>query len=558
MSMKPNFLKSFWGFVSILAVAALACRGGAPAVEPVTPVATPVNNATSQPGEMSSATRANLIAATVQIFGLFNKNGSLVPGYVGSGTILTPNGLILTNSHVASPAAFGEPDNEPDALEVSLIVSEDKPAVPSYLAKVVAVDGYLDLAIIQIASTVNGTAIDPNSLNLPYVQIGNSDTVHVGDNINIFGFPLIGGNTITYTKGTVSGFSSEDQIGDRAWIKTDATISGGNSGGLAADNNGTIIGVPSIAASGADVGEVADCRQIQDTNGDGVLDQNDSCIPIGGFLNGIRPVNLALPLLQAAQAGRQYTSPFSAPGTVSQPGNGNEAASNFVWLDTAKSSPDKCQWTEDAVNSYSNSALCIAVGFQYSGMTNGEKMVEYWYQNGQKVGEYSYAWEWDDQGLFGTYLPNEGKPIPEGKYKVELYAGDNSKLIGTSPEVAVGSGTSSGTPQQQQPSNNNDTITVYGIVYDSATNKPISGAYVFVLTAGTTYDQWAKTNYDDKYIVTYLKTGSDGSYSITGIPRNTQFTLVYSAQGYYDSYADNLKAGPNDPAKSELNVGLSK
>src|SRR5690606_20231672 len=246
--MKPNFLKPFSLFVTILIITAFACRGGAPAVEPV--VTQPSTNSPVDIADsLSSANRARLISATVQIMGLFNQNGELIPGYVGSGTIITPTGLILTNAHVASPASQGDVEYEPDALGISIIVQEDKPAVPSYIAEVLAVDGYLDLAVIQIRETVNGTPVNINSLNLPYVNIGNSDLVHVGDDLNIFGFPSIGGNTITFTLGTVSGFSSESQIGDRAWIKTDATISGGNSGGLAADNNGNIIGVPTIAAS---------------------------------------------------------------------------------------------------------------------------------------------------------------------------------------------------------------------------------------------------------------------------------------------------------------------
>lgn len=554
--MKPKLFKPFWFLLTVLVSVSLACYGGgAPAVEPVTPV-TPNDSPVAESGDLSASNRAKLISATVQIFGLFNQNGELIPGYVGSGTILTPTGLILTNAHVASPTTIGNPDLEPDTLGVALIVSEDKPAVPSYIAEILAVDGYLDLAVIQITSTVNGTAVDINSLNLPYVEMGNSDNVRVGDNLNIFGFPSIGGNTITYTKGTVSGFSSESQIGDRAWIKTDATISGGNSGGLAADNAGRIIGVPTIAASGAEgLQDITDCRQIQDTNGDGVVNQNDSCIPIGGFLNGIRPVNLALPLIQAAQAGRQYTSPFSQSGVVSQPGSGNESAGDFVWLDTSPSTAQKCTWENNTVSSYSASVYCIASGFAYSNMTDGQLVVEYWYKDGQKVSEYSYAWEWGDQGLFGTYLPNDGAPMPSGSYYVELYAGDNLNFLGSSPQVVVGSG-SSGSTEQPQPSG--DTATVQGVVYDAATNNPISGAYVFVLTSGTTYEQWANTNYSDSYIAAYLQTGNNGAYKITGIPRDTQFTLVFSAQGYYDVYADNLVVGPNDPAVNELNVGLNK
>lgn len=553
--MKPKFNKYLWAFLSILAIVSLACKAASPAVEPVTPI-TPIDEPVSE-GQLSSTTRANLIAATVQIFGLFNDNGELVPGYVGSGTLLSPSGLILTNAHVASPASQGEPENEPDALGIAMIVSEDKPAVPSYIAKVLAVDGFLDLAVIQITSTINGTAVDPASLNLPYVQMGNSDSVHVGDDINIFGFPAIGGNTITFTRGIVSGFSSEDQLGDRAWIKTDTTISGGNSGGLAADGNGHIIGVPTIAAASRD-SETSDCRQVQDTNGDGVIDQNDSCVPIGGFLNGIRPVNLALPLIQAAQAGREYTSPYAQSGVVSNPGGGGESASGFVWLDTSISNSQGCDWSDSTVNSYGDSVLCIAAGFEYSGMTDGELLVENWYLNNEKVAEYSYTWEWGESGLFGTFLPNEGNPMPAGTYRLELYAGDAQTQMGTSSEVTVASGSGNSNQQPQQPSSGADTITIYGLIYDASTNSAIPGAYVFILTPGTTYDEWAAANYSESYVVTFLETDASGKYKITDIPRNTEFTIVFAAQGYYDSYSDNMVAGPNDPEMNEINVGLSK
>lgn len=552
--MKTKFLKHFSTFLSILAIAALACKFGSPAVEPVTPVI-PADEPTSETGQLSQATRTKLISATVQIFGLFNDGGELVPGYVGSGTILSPSGLILTNAHVASPASQGDSANEPDALGVAIIVSEDKPAVPSYIAEVLAVDGFLDLAIIQIRSNINGTAVDINSLNLPYVELANSDQVHVGDNINIFGFPAIGGNTITFTKGTISGFSPENPIGDRAWIKTDATISGGNSGGLAADNNGRIIGVPTIASASRDT-ETSDCRQVQDTNNDGVVDENDSCVPIGGFLNGIRPVNLALPLLEAAQGGKQYTSPYTDSGVVSAPGSGSESAANFVWLDTsASSAQDGCQFNDSTINSYGESVLCIAAGFEYSGMTDGQLLVEHWFLNDKQVAEYSYAWEWGESGLFGTFLPNDGDPMPAGEYRLELFAGDALTPMGNSTQVAVAGG---GTTQPQQPASSEDTITVYGLVYDASTNNPISGAYVFVLTPGTTYDEWSTANFSDEYVNTYIETNSTGSYTITDIPRNTEFTLVFAAQGYYDSFADNLTAGPNDPDQNEINVGLSK
>jgi hypothetical protein len=117
-----------------------------------------------------------------------------------------------------------------------------------------------------------------------------------------------------------------------------------------------------------------------------------------------------------------------------------------------------------------------------------------------------------------------------------------------------GGGTTTPPPSQSQ----SDTVTVYGLVYDSNTNNPISGVSVFILTAGTTYDQWAGNNYSDKYIVASLKTAGNGKYKITGIPRNTQFTIVFSVQGYFDKYGDNLTVSSSDPAEFEMNVGMNK
>ncbi len=549
--MKPNILNRFWLMLIILALAAIACNGGNPPI--VTPVPDSPNNNSSDSGNgLSQAERAKLISATVQIYGLVMQDGQLTPLYTGSGTILSSSGMILTNAHVASPASQGNPDIEPDALGIAIVESEDKPPVPSYIAEVRAVDGFLDLAVIQIVSTVDGTSIDPNSLNFPFVELGDSNLTHVGDHVSIFGFPGIGGDTITFTEGSVSGFTSEDPLGDRAWIKTDATIAGGNSGGLGADDDARIIGVPTQASSGG-TGDVTDCRQIQDTNKDGTVDQNDSCIPIGGFINALRPIELAKPLIQAAQAGREYVSQYNVSGVVTEAGSGSEAAGNFTWLE-ATYTPEGCD-LGNAVTSFPASALCIGVSFDYSGMTAGELVREQWYLNGQPASEYSYAWDFDTAGTFGTYLPNNGDPMPEGEYYLEMYAGGNNTLMGTSGTVLVGSGGGGTTPP---PAQGGDTITVFGQVYDANTNNPISGAAVFILTPGTTYDQWAGDNYSDKYIIASLKTEGSGKYKITGVPRNTQFTIVFSAQGYYDMYGDNLTVSSSDPAEFEMNVGMNK
>ena len=172
-------------------------------------------------------------------------------------------------------------------------------------------------------------------------------SIHVGDHLSIFGFPTIGGNTITFTSGNFAGWTPEDQVGDRAWMKLDATIAGGNSGGLAANDNGQIIGVPTIASAGTG-GNITDCRPVQDTNGDGTLDANDTCIPIGGFINGARPINLAKAMILAANNRQEYASPYEIAGGGGggggsvEPGSGNEQFGSIAWvtLDN-KGNPDE-------------------------------------------------------------------------------------------------------------------------------------------------------------------------------------------------------------------------
>jgi hypothetical protein len=133
------------------------------------------------------------------------------------------------------------------------------------------------------------------------MPLGNSDTVQLGDPLTILGYPQIGGETITLTYGEVGGFTSEKKFGDRAFIKTAANITGGTSGGLAMDHLGYMVGVPTQLGNGR-AGDLLDCRVLVDTNGDGDIDERDQCVPVGGFINALRPINLALPLIEEAKS----------------------------------------------------------------------------------------------------------------------------------------------------------------------------------------------------------------------------------------------------------------
>ena len=542
--------------LATIALAILAC-GPTPAVvtQPPQPQATPTenipnnNNPQNNPqGNTTTIPRTRLISATVQIYGVHISGGDISPFYVGSGSIISSDGLILTNAHVASPAAQGSPQDEPDALVIGILQAEDQPPVYSYRAVVRAVDGYMDLAVIQINSTLKGESLNPASLNLPFVPLGNSDDMHVGDVINIYGFPAIGGNTITFTAGNVAGFTAEDQLGDRAWIKTDATISGGNSGGMATNQTGQLIGVPTIASSGADA-EATDCRVIQDTNGDGQINDKDTCIPIGGFINALRPVNLAIPLIKAAQGGLAYSSPFGGPtGPAHSQGTGSEQIDSLSWFMI-----DSQGNVGDQVDSYPSGVTVLFAGFKFSGFTNGEPWQEIWTTGADTIFSGSYDWDQGSEGSYATSVSKQGDPIPDGSYHLEIYAGDNSSPLAQS-DVTVGKGTSG----PSQPSSGG-AVQLSGTVTDENTGNPIRNAYVIVLNSGLTFDEWSGNDYPTEDMLTYAKTDSNGEYTLPmKLQRNTPYTVVASADGYIDAYGDNLVWNDSDPADYVMDITLGQ
>ena len=264
--------------------------------------------------------------SVVQIIAVVDLDGENVEGWTGSGTIISEDGLILTNAHVVLSDRYYEVVD----LIVSITKEEDEPPERMFYADVIQADAQLDLAVIKVRSDLSGGAANFASLGIQPVPLGDSDSLSLGDSIVIIGYPGIGGETITLTRGEVSGFTSETPYGNRAYIKTSATIAGGNSGGLAANPQGEIIGVPSAVGTGDIEDEFVDCRRLADTNRDGVIDEYDNCVPTGGFINALRPIQLALPMIQAAQAGQVAIQENTGGATQEE----YEAEGDVIFTDT--------------------------------------------------------------------------------------------------------------------------------------------------------------------------------------------------------------------------------
>lgn len=136
---------------------------------------------------------------------------------VGSGFIISEDGLVVTNSHVVK-----------NADKVTVTLDDGK----QYSAKLRGIDSKTDLALLEIDSSDDFT----------FVQFGQSDSARVGDQILAIGNPFGLGNTAT--TGIISARGRDIHSGPfDDFIQIDAPINQGNSGGPLFDMNGRVIGI---------------------------------------------------------------------------------------------------------------------------------------------------------------------------------------------------------------------------------------------------------------------------------------------------------------------------
>lgn len=142
---------------------------------------------------------------------------------LGSGVIVSEQGLILTNNHVIAAA---------DEIEIALADGR------KMSAKVVGTDPDTDLALIKVSAD-----------HLPAITFASSDRLNVGDVVLAIGNPFGVGQTVT--QGIVSALG-RNHLGINIFenfIQTDASINPGNSGGALIDTDGNLVGVNSAIYS---------------------------------------------------------------------------------------------------------------------------------------------------------------------------------------------------------------------------------------------------------------------------------------------------------------------
>jgi Do/DeqQ family serine protease len=168
---------------------------------------------------------------------------------VGSGVLVSADGSILTNHHVVDGAE-----------KITVLMSDNK----SYDAKIVGTDQPSDLAVLKIEGA-----------NFPFLNLGNSDSVRVGDIVLAIGNPLGIGQTVT--AGIISAKGRRTGLSDGSFedfLQTDAPINRGNSGGALVNLNGELIGINSqILSGGTGGGNIGIAFSIPSNMARGVMEQ---------------------------------------------------------------------------------------------------------------------------------------------------------------------------------------------------------------------------------------------------------------------------------------------
>ncbi|HZP07773.1 MAG TPA: Do family serine endopeptidase [Methyloceanibacter sp.] len=157
-----------------------------------------------------------------QLFGeRFGIPRERIQNSLGSGVLVDPSGLVVTNNHVIQGG--GE-------AEITVALSDGR----EFPAKVVLKDEHTDLAVLRL---------DAKGAKFPVIEFADSDSLEVGDLVLAIGDPFGVGQTVT--SGIVSALArTQVGISDyQFFIQTDAAINPGNSGGALVDMDGKLAGI---------------------------------------------------------------------------------------------------------------------------------------------------------------------------------------------------------------------------------------------------------------------------------------------------------------------------
>ena len=208
--------------------------------------------------------------ATVQLSSSLGESGASL----GSGTILTPSGIILTNHRIIGTCDEGGDseygcvgdahryaDGRPATVYVALTSETHGTATQYYAAQVIETRPEVDLALLQIYSDLDGRPLDAS---LPYLPVAsNPIPLSLGQAVTAIGFPSVAGGggrvAVATSSGLVAGFAEEE--GQPVLVNISGDINATFSGGALINELGQLVGVPATARVRYDVGERLACAR---------------------------------------------------------------------------------------------------------------------------------------------------------------------------------------------------------------------------------------------------------------------------------------------------------
>jgi serine protease Do len=186
-------------------------RGVPDAVERVTPAVVSVYSTRTVPRKRSSLDPLGM------------SDSSRTEQGIGSGVIVRPDGMIVTNHHVVE-----------GATELRIVLADRR----EFRGRVMGCDPQTDVALVRIAAE-----------SLPVVSFGDSDQVRVGETVLAIGNSLGIGQTVSSGIVSAKGRANIGILDDENFLQTDAAINPGNSGGPLVNRKGEVIGINTAIAT---------------------------------------------------------------------------------------------------------------------------------------------------------------------------------------------------------------------------------------------------------------------------------------------------------------------
>ncbi len=161
----------------------------------------------------------------------------------GSGVCVSPGGLILSCRHCLK-LKEGVGGLQQDGIIVAFPHAVEAPPVQAFYAKILDEDPERDLVLLGPIRDVFNRPL-PDDLTLPYLPLGDSAKLRLGEEVWVGGYPQMGSEctrtAVILSRGIVAGL--ERRRGGPAWIKTDAWVAPGHSGGPLVDREGRLVGI---------------------------------------------------------------------------------------------------------------------------------------------------------------------------------------------------------------------------------------------------------------------------------------------------------------------------